>query len=55
MWLQPNSFAIRLIPHPNAFNRSIAATSSGVCITSLRGNSPDGEGCTDSFIRPSSQ
>jgi hypothetical protein len=28
------------MPHPNPFNRSIAATSSGVCITSLRGNSP---------------
>jgi hypothetical protein len=55
MWLQPSSFAIRLMPHPSAFSRSIAATSSGVCITSLRGNSPRHRGCTDSsIIRPSS-
>jgi hypothetical protein len=40
MWLQPSSFAIRLMPHPSPFNRSIAATSSGVCIASLRGKSP---------------
>ena len=30
----------RRTPHPNAFSRSIAATSSGLCIASLRGNSP---------------
>src|ERR1700751_5173942 len=53
MWLQPSSRAIRLIPHPRLFNRSIAATSSGVCITSLRGNSPHGAGCIpSSILRP---
>jgi hypothetical protein len=50
MWLQPNSPAIRRTPHPSAFSRSIAITSSGVCITSLRGNSPRGTACTDSSI-----
>jgi hypothetical protein len=34
MWLHPSSPAIRRTPHPNAFSRSIAATSSGVCIAS---------------------
>src|SRR5262245_33865019 len=50
MWLHPNSPAIRRTPHPNAFSRSIAATSSGVCIASLHGNSPREAGCTDSPI-----
>src|SRR5206468_647707 len=55
MWLHPSSPAIRRTPHPSAFNRSIAATSSGVCITSLRGNSPREVGCTQSsIIEPSS-
>ena len=36
--------------HSNAFSRSIAATFSGVCISSLRGNSPREEGCTDSSM-----
>ena len=40
MWLHPSSRAIRLIPHPSAFSRSIAATSSGVRISSPRGTSP---------------
>src|SRR6185437_11422830 len=53
MWLQPSSRAIRLIPHPRLLNRSIAATSSGVCITSLHGNSPHGAGCIpSSILRP---
>src|SRR5512132_1203411 len=54
MWLQPSSFAILLMPYPRPFERSIAATSSGVCITSLRGKSPRERGCIDSSIRPSS-
>src|SRR5215212_3837157 len=39
MWLHPSSRAIRLIPHPSAFSRSIAATSSGVRISSPHGTS----------------
>src|SRR5215210_5296996 len=39
MWLHPNSRAIRLMPQPSAFSRSIAATSSGVRISSPRGTS----------------
>jgi hypothetical protein len=35
---------------PNAFSRSIAATWSGVCITSLRGNFPREAGCTKTVI-----
>ena len=48
------TFAIRRMPHPSAFSRSIAPTSSGVFITSLRGKSPRGASCIDSaMLRPS--
>jgi hypothetical protein len=40
---------------PNAFSRSIAATSSGLCIASLRGNSPRGACTVSSILRPSPQ
>ena len=45
----------RRTPHPNAFSRSIAATSSGLCIASLRGNSPRGVCTVSSILRPSPQ
>src|SRR5262249_35445961 len=37
-------------PRPTALRRTIAATSSGVCTASLRGNSPREAGCTDPSI-----
>jgi len=40
---QPSSDAIRFAPQPNAFKRTIADTSSGVFISSLRGNPNRGE------------
>ena len=46
--LQPISAAIRLVPQPSARNRGIAATSSGVRITPLRGSSPRGAPCPTS-------
>jgi hypothetical protein len=55
MWLQPSSRAIRSIPYPNPFNCSITATSSGVCVTSLRAHSPRPGGRNDpSILSPSS-
>jgi len=39
LWLHPN-LPRSAAHHPNAFSRSIAATPPGVCIASLRGNSP---------------
>ncbi|WP_289298673.1 hypothetical protein [uncultured Reyranella sp.] len=40
---QPSSAAIRFAPHPNPFRRTIADTSSGVFISSLRGKPNRGE------------
>ena len=50
---QPSSVTIRFDPHPNAFSRSVADTSSGAFITSPRRSSKARGSVASSVFKPS--